>query len=134
MYLTADHLELDMVVGCQGFVSLLLKLPDLDLDGRLVDARNLVVLMCIDAEGLAESDQQITLVHLRMALHCLVLDALGYFPKLCHRLLLEFFKGLSHDLDSPVKIPLGGAEGLSLRGGSRFAKPTPAPLRWSGIK
>jgi hypothetical protein len=73
-----------------------LQLADLRLDLGLVDAHDLVVLVCLDSEGRAEGPQKLGLVHLGVALHRLVIELCRDRPQVGHLHLRELFKGVRH--------------------------------------
>ena len=64
------------------------------LDRGLVEARFDMMMGDLDTQGFTQRRQQMFLVHLREALHGLVvLDALGNVPQLRNRLLFQLFVG-----------------------------------------
>jgi hypothetical protein len=101
MYRAADEFELLAVVSGDGVVSFLFELFDFHLDGGLVDADDVMVLMHIEVECLADSHQKVILVHLGVALHGFVIDAFGDVSKLGYGLLFEFFIAVSHVSEFP---------------------------------
>lgn len=90
MDLAVAKLDLLAVLGLDGLGQPLLHGLDACLSLGLVDADHLAFLAHIDVQGLAQSDQEVLLVHLRMALHCLVLDAGGDLAQLGDRFVLQF--------------------------------------------
>src|SRR5437773_7154013 len=69
MNLSTNAFELVVIVRFERRAALVLQLAHLRLDRRLVDPGRLVVPVRLDAERLAQSRQQVLLVHLRVALH-----------------------------------------------------------------
>src|SRR5262249_7059844 len=85
--------QLRAVVRLDRSIAILLQLAHLRLDRRLVDAGDIVVLVRLDPECLRERRQQVLLVHLRVALHrVVVLDGLGDVAEFLDRLFLEVVK------------------------------------------
>src|SRR5262249_10648579 len=93
-------LELGVIVNTRRLVPLALEFPDLGLDFSLIQAHDLVILVQIQTKRLAKRPKQVVLVHLGVALHCLVALRLCDVAKLGHRLPLEFLVCVSHILTS----------------------------------
>src|SRR5262249_19500378 len=103
VHVAPDRLELGVVVGLEGFVPLRLELFQLRLEPGLLaggGARRVVMDVGVDPEGLADGREQVLLVHLRVALDRVVLDALGDLAELVDRLLLQLFVGECHSRSS----------------------------------
>src|SRR5262245_54939248 len=95
MQLPADRLEFHRVVRGERGLPLILELTHRRYDGRLVDPRDVVML--VDAERLREGREQMFLVHLRVALDRLVvLHILRNFAKFLNRLLFQLVKCVCH--------------------------------------
>src|SRR5262249_13064269 len=91
-------LERVVIVRVERLVPLPAQIAHLRLDRRLVDARDGMVLVRLDAERLAQRGQQMILVHLRVALHGVpVLDAFGDLAQVLNRLLFQLMKRVSHE-------------------------------------
>ena len=80
MELAPRAFERLVIVRLERRLALLFERAHLCLDGRLVDADDEVVLVDIDAERLAQGRQQMVFVHLRIALHQLLLVAVPSCP------------------------------------------------------
>ena len=96
MDLAVAELDLLAVLGLDGLGQTLLHGLDPAFDLGLVDPHHLVFLAHVDVQGLAQSNQEVLLVHLRMALHRLVLDAGGDLAQLGDGFFLQFSVSVGH--------------------------------------
>ena len=96
VHLAPDVLQRRMVVRIQCPGAFALELPDLCLDCRLVDALDGVVFCHVDVERPSQRREESILVHLRVALDGLVLNALGHVSQLCDGLVPELLIGVRH--------------------------------------
>src|SRR5689334_23484155 len=71
----AHDFELRVIVSLDGGCALRFQLTNARLDRRLVDADD-VVMFVLNTQRLRDSDYQVVLVHLRVALDGFVIDAL----------------------------------------------------------
>jgi len=79
---SASHdFELRVIVGGDGCFALRLQFTNARLDGRFVDADDRVMLV-LNAQSLRQCPHQVLFVHLRVALHCFVLNTLCHVAQL----------------------------------------------------
>lgn len=93
---SANNLEFSAVVTLKRLITSAFELFDLLLDGSFVETDDVVVLMHIDAQRIAERCNQLILVHDAVALQRLVLDTLGDLAKLGYGFALQFIVGVGH--------------------------------------
>jgi len=92
----AETLELVGLFRLDDAGPLLLESSNLRFELALVEPHHVMVGPGVDAEGRAEAEQDLLLVHLGVALHRLVLDARGDLAELGDGLLAQLFIGICH--------------------------------------
>src|SRR5947208_2344533 len=87
-----------MIVRGKRCIARLLELLDARLDGRLVDADHIVVLVHVDVERPANRHHQMFFIQLGVALDRIVLDVFGDVAKFSECLVFQFMVCISHRL------------------------------------
>ena len=98
MIFAANRVECIVIAGADRFLPLGAQLAHPRARRDLDIAVRGVMLVRVDAERLAQRGQQMVLVHLRVALHGVVLDVLGQVPQLGERHLLQALVRMRHEL------------------------------------
>jgi hypothetical protein len=98
MELMPEVVEPGRIVRLQGGIPILFQGSDLLFDAGFINARRCLAMMqvSIQIKSVANGDQQVLLVHLRVTLHCIMLHPRGHFPQFCDGLFFEFFIGMGH--------------------------------------
>src|SRR5882724_22139 len=96
MNATTHGLELSMVVDGDSAGAPLFKFLDPRFDRGLVDAHNLVMLMHLDVQGLAESYHQMLFIQLGVTLYGFVFDVFGDIAQLSQSFVFEFVMCVRH--------------------------------------
>jgi hypothetical protein len=96
MNVAPNGLELRMIARLARRIPLAFQLADFRFDPCLVDADDSVMFPSVDAQGLANRRKQVILVHLRIALHRVMLETVGYLTQLGERFLMQFVVRVIH--------------------------------------
>jgi hypothetical protein len=91
-----DGLELRVIMRGKGGCASLLQPANARFDRRLVDPDNVVVLVHLYVQRIAERNHQMLFIHLRIALDRVVLDVFGDLAQLRQGLMSQFVMCVCH--------------------------------------
>jgi hypothetical protein len=102
----AGYFQLLVIVRGDGRIAFSFERLDAQLDRRLIDAHNLVVLVHVDVERFAERYDQMLFVQLRVPLDGFVLDIFGDIAQFGEGFVLQFMVCVGHRVSDFVLVKI----------------------------